>query len=104
MDFQDLRAMTLLSFKYDVPHIQEEVRRRLQVCYPSTLEQWDLRYPPAYPSDPQIIYEGSPKDTLSVKPIDCITVINLARRFNLDELLPAAFYTCTLIPQEDLVA
>ena len=107
MEFQDLRGLTLLSFKYDVQHIQSEVVRRLRVCFPSNLQEWDLRYPNSYKPPPKLLPTDSPvhpENTLNFKPIDSIAVINLARRFNLNELLPAAFYICCMQPWEDIVA
>ncbi|KIP02766.1 hypothetical protein PHLGIDRAFT_279464 [Phlebiopsis gigantea 11061_1 CR5-6] len=101
MDFRDLRALTLLSFKYDVPHIRAEALRRLRICYPATLEEWHLRYPEFCAAEP-----GSPrkKRALDARPVDAIAAINLARRFALHELLPAAFSVCLTQSPEFVMA
>ena len=97
MDFQDVRGLTLLSFKYDVQHIQTEAIRRLKVCFPATLGEWDARY-----SDTK--RNSTAPDTLRAVPIDAIAALNLARRFDLRALVPAALYICARGRPEELIA
>ena len=76
------------------------------MCFPTTLQQWDKRYPKS--CTPSSLKPGgsldSQSDTLSFAPIDTIAIINLARRFDLDDILPATFYICSMLPLEDIVA
>ena len=71
IDFRDLRAVMILSYKYDAVQVQDEAHRRLGVCYPCMLEEWDERYPQScsngrFGNKPNATEE----DTLSVLPID----------------------------------
>lgn len=80
MDFRTIRAMLQLSFKYEVEFIREEALRRLRFCFPSTLsafESWTR--------------EGG---AITMRTRDTIAVIDLARTFNLTDILPCAFYRC----------
>ncbi|EKM52968.1 uncharacterized protein PHACADRAFT_197399 [Phanerochaete carnosa HHB-10118-sp] len=98
IDFRDLRTITFLASKYDTPHILEEAHRRLRICFPSSLKDWDSRYCTSSSS------LDFPFDTIALKPIDTIAVINLARRCSFNDLLPAAIYTCSQLPLLDLAA
>ncbi|KIP02765.1 hypothetical protein PHLGIDRAFT_37759 [Phlebiopsis gigantea 11061_1 CR5-6] len=106
IDFQDLRVIALLAFKYSIQHLQTEVVRRLQTCFPSDFEDWKIRYPYSCSEHITLNKNCGPElnDTLNFKFIDSIAVINLARQFNLDQLLPAAFYMCSQQITEDIAA
>ena len=98
IDFRDLRKIANLALIYDVPHIQAAIHHRLQVCFPSSLDQWDKQYPLS--CSPIEFYS----DTVRLQPIDIVGVINLARRCDTQDLLPAAFYMCSQLPVLDIMA
>lgn len=87
-----VRAMLILSFKYDVQHIREEALRRLVTWFPSSLAGWD-RLRRLEQEDPLV----------AVTFDDGVAVVNLARKFDLPGLLPVAFYQCSCMHLEDLL-
>lgn len=92
IDFKVVRAMLSLSFKYDVQHIREAALRRLCVWFPPSLAGWD-----------KFRQSQGAKSSTLVNAKDSIAVINMARRFDLPDLLPIAFYQCSCMPLADLL-
>lgn len=103
MEFQALRGLALLAFKYDVQHIQTEVIRRLRVCFPTTSDDWGHRYPHSLSRAKSDYPSIGAQDTLKFEPIDSIAVINLARRFGIRDILPIAFFICANLPSVDIL-
>lgn len=85
--------MLRLGSKYQVDHIRDDAIYRLQLCFPSHLEHFD--------SSLHVKSEQPPISDITGK--DAICVVNLARKFHLDALLPAALYTCCQLGNAYLV-
>lgn len=89
--------MLRLGSKYQVDHVREEAILRLRRCFPNTLSAFPARN--VYLQDPGFsISEG-----LFLRKKDAIGVVNLARAFDLDFLLPPAFYLCSQLDYDELV-
>lgn len=85
-------ALFRLGSKYQVDHVRGEVLSRLERCFPTKLESWtpNLRMATKYPP-------------LTIEPQDSIAVVNLARTYDLPQLLPAALYMCCQLKPNQLV-
>lgn len=72
--------MTNLSFKYGVKHIQTTAVEELRHLYPLDFAHYSACF------------------TRNDSPLDrhCISAVNLARRFNIPNLLPVALYECSV--------
>lgn len=98
--------MLRLGFKYQIDHIRNEAIHLLQQCFPEDLDD----YITVHTSD--LLRDNESSGCLtniycnhaSVYSAheDCIAVVNLARIFDLDSLLPAAFYACAQLSDEVL--
>ncbi len=76
--------MLRLGSKYEVDHIRDDAIFRLRLCFPSALPEYD-----------SCLHVKSPQPPISdITTKDAICVVNLARKFQLDVLLPSALYTC----------
>lgn len=83
--FAKVRAMLMLGRKYGIDHVSDEALRRLRAICPSTPAEFDA-----------FIYVRTDKArSVTFEAEDRIAIINLARAFNLPELLPFAFYICS---------
>ncbi|TCD70987.1 hypothetical protein EIP91_000485 [Steccherinum ochraceum] len=105
LTFDEVSAMLRLGSKFEVERIKAEAIRRFKLCFPMLLEDFMtadtvcmLR---EYADETR--YYASTACGISLSLGDCRAVINLARSFNLEYLLPAAFYACAQIPTEQLV-
>ncbi|KAH8101967.1 hypothetical protein BXZ70DRAFT_1007192 [Cristinia sonorae] len=101
LSFEEISAMLRLGFKYNITHVREEAIRRLRRCFPSDLESFATpisRYALMIEYDEEAEEEDSPayfpQSSTSLKNYDAFAVIKLARSFDLNDILPAAFYTC----------
>ena len=94
--------MLRLGSKYEIEHVRAEAIRRLRRTFPDSLDRFDssadrdtithrLRYGLVLAPPSRVLL-------IRLDPGDIIAVINLARMYQLDSLLPAAFYEC---PQLD---
>ncbi|CAL1717213.1 unnamed protein product [Somion occarium] len=97
LPFPTVSAFLRLGFKYHIAVIREEAIYRLGLCFPTTLEDYD----------PDIFMQREMPDVRRIKrgwlPIalkrsDAIEVVNLAHSFDLDNLLPSAYYVCAQLP------
>lgn len=83
--FAKVRAMMMLGRKYGIDHVYDEALRRLRTICPSTPAEFDA-----------FIYVRADRErSITFEAEDRIAIINLARAFNLPELLPFAFYICS---------
>ncbi|KAF7789624.1 hypothetical protein EIP86_000570 [Pleurotus ostreatoroseus] len=80
--FSQARTILTLGMKYQVQHLVDEALHRLQRCFPSSLDLWSPN-----------LYTNHLHPPLQINHRDAIATINLAQRFNIPSLLPAAFYT-----------
>ncbi|KAI0342599.1 hypothetical protein BDW22DRAFT_1357039 [Trametopsis cervina] len=78
-------AILELGFKYDIEPFRKEILRRLKNIYPTTFDD---------------AIHGSKRRLIKSK--DCVVVVSLARRFNLDHLLPMALYACCQMSLSEL--
>lgn len=97
--FAVVSAALEFGSKYQIESIRQEALRRLRICFPPTLAAFHsdntpdgvLTHLPASSTGcqerPIVIYESNTP-----------AVVNLARKFDLPELLPAAFYVCATLP------
>lgn len=90
IEFKTLRALLRLSFKYEIPHVRQELLRRLGARFSYDLEEWDT--------------ESGTGRLIKMRPRDAVAVVNIARSYDLDILLPAAFFECCQLPKGQLVA
>ncbi|TCD70988.1 hypothetical protein EIP91_000486 [Steccherinum ochraceum] len=105
LTFIEVSAMLRLGSKYQVERIRAEAVRRLELCFPDDLDSFCTTGSDSFiycAPDFPYFYEPS-RTTVSLTLDDCKAVINLARAHDLNNLLPAAFYSCTLIATEELV-
>ncbi|KAF7325090.1 hypothetical protein MKEN_00552100 [Mycena kentingensis (nom. inval.)] len=81
-----LRAILLLSRKYDVPYLTSRALAHLSAVYPMTLAEWDAR---GYASHILKLHSriGPPPGTYPI-----LTVLELARDVGANWILPAAMY------------
>ncbi|THH29928.1 hypothetical protein EUX98_g4276 [Antrodiella citrinella] len=97
LTFPDVSAMLRMGTKYQVDHVREEAISRLRLCFPSTLHTFPARN--VYLQDPGFVLA----EHISLTKKDAIGVVNLARAFDLDFLLPPAFYLCAQLDYDELV-
>ncbi|KAI0789928.1 hypothetical protein C8Q75DRAFT_717484 [Abortiporus biennis] len=93
--FDEVTAMLRLGSKYQIDHIREEAIYRLQLCFPTSLSDFESEVGLHTNS------EQPPISDLSRQ--DAICVVNLSRSFNLKSILPSAFYTCCQLDNKLLV-
>ena len=96
--------MLKLGFKYQIHHIHSEALRRLSDCFPDNLEEYKTRSAPE-----ALRLEAGWLFCVTCAAVyieleDAIAVVNLARMFDLDCLLPGAFYVCAQLPSNKLVS
>lgn len=101
---EEVSGLLKLGFKYDVACVRDWAIRRLKEAFPEKLGKFvtphtssDLRFVKGFDAER---YNDLAPLRLSHK--DCIMAINLARQFDLDSVLPAAFYACAQLPPETL--
>lgn len=75
-----------MSTKYQVEHFRTVIVEHLKSDWPQSLEEWD------------ILWGGSPRRVLMPfqAPEPC-SAINLARKYDIPDILPAAFYALSCI-------
>lgn len=83
-------SMFRMGTKYEVPHMRDEALRRLESRLLSPGELFEIHNSSPYLDTVGFI--GWP-----------ISVVNLARSFDLPRLLPGAFYLCTQLSLSTLV-
>lgn len=94
--FRAVRAMLILATKYDVEHVRAEALRRLHLrCY-TTLAEYDAA---------KSLHRSKQPTThhVSFYALDTIGLVNLARSFDLVELLPFAYLHLLLGDPADLM-
>ena len=97
--------MLRIGTKYDVDLVRDEAVRRLRQCFPEDLDRYVTPHTSSKASESKswsntrYCFEAS----TSLSHEDCIGVINLARSFDLDDLLPAALYACAQLPKERII-
>lgn len=85
--------MLRLGSKYQISHIRNEAIRRLNICFPSTMAEYDRLYTNgAHPGFFPAIYNER----------QSIIILNLARSFQLQNLIPVALYNCCQLSCESL--
>ena len=101
--------MLTLGSKYQINPLQEEATRLLRECFPEQLEDYVTPHTSAYlhmfinhDHYPGLPKSYSSKSAVKLEHWDCVAVVNLARKFDLDFVLPAAFYACAQMHTEDL--
>ena len=105
----EVSAMLTLGSKYQINPLQEEATRLLRECFPEQLEDYVTPHTSAYlhmfinhDHYPGLPKSYSSKSAVKLEHWDCVAVVNLARKFDLDFVLPAAFYACAQMHTEDL--
>lgn len=83
--FYELRSIVILSYKYEVKHIQTTAVAKIELDFPPDFDRFDSKY---------CVDKATPSRN---KSSDCVTLVNTARKLNLTHLLPIALYTCTVI-------
>ncbi|KAJ7938627.1 hypothetical protein B0H13DRAFT_1587568 [Mycena leptocephala] len=78
----ELASVLRLSDKYDVAVLRDSMISILCDLYPSSLTKWLTR-------------EGTISNGYVIKRLDDITVLNLARQFDIRRILPGAMYQAT---------
>lgn len=89
--------MLRLGSKYQVDHVRDEAIHRLRRCFPSKLSAFPARN--VYLQDPGFAL----MESIFLRKKDAIGVVNLARAFDLNFLLPPAFYLCAQLDYDELV-
>ena len=89
--------MLCLGSKYQVDHVRDEAIHRLRRCFPSKLSAFPARN--VYLQDPGFAL----MESIFLRKKDAIGVVNLARAFDLNFLLPPAFYLCAQLDYDELV-
>lgn len=97
LNMTEVSAMLRLGSKYQVDHVRDEAIHRLRRCFPSKLSAFPARN--VYLQDPG----WALSESISLRKKDAIAVVNLARAFDLDFLLPPAFYLCAQLDDDELV-
>ncbi|KAI0080999.1 hypothetical protein K474DRAFT_1657181 [Panus rudis PR-1116 ss-1] len=83
-----------LGLKYDIPAASQEALRRLKVLFPPLLQHFVVPYAPDPLSPPKKFFP------IIVTRDDCFSCVRLARKFNLNEILPPAMYCCIISGSE----
>lgn len=90
--------MLRIGYKYQLRRIQREALRQLEQCFPdvdnSSVENY-LTWDTERGLDTHHYFANS---STKLERRDAIAVINMARWYHLDNLLPTAFYVCTQLP------
>lgn len=87
-----------IGTKFQIDSMRKEALARLSVCFPSSLQEFHNGVSLVPTHDvPHTTHRP-----IALKPRDAITVFHLARTFGLDELVPAAIYTCAQLTIDDL--
>ncbi|TCD68725.1 hypothetical protein EIP91_010009 [Steccherinum ochraceum] len=99
-------TMLRLGTKYQIEVLRTDALRRLQNVFPSKLEKFRNSYTVEY--DEELDGHSSESDTFFTQAInmqteDAITVVNLARMFDLPGLLPGAFYCCSQLCRKTIM-
>ncbi|KAI0342589.1 hypothetical protein BDW22DRAFT_1357024 [Trametopsis cervina] len=92
IQFERLRIIMLLAMKYSVQHIVDSAVMRLQVLFPSNIDDW-TDWVAADKVDHPIAMTSS----------DAIAVAHLARMLPSKDMLPVALYICSILPSETLI-
>ena len=85
MEFSVIAAALRLGTKYSFQAIRQEALRRISLCYPKDLKDFQLHG--EEPCD-------SPQCSIVWGPFDPIAVLNFARQYDLPDFVPAALYKC----------
>lgn len=85
--------MLRLGSKYEVDHIRDDAIFRLQLCFPSSIAEYD--------SSLHVNCKQPPISDITIS--DAICVVNLARKFDLNAILPIAFYTCCQLDNRSII-
>lgn len=91
--------MSRLGTKYNILQLRQEAIRRLKRCFPPSLPQF--RNKSVLPNTEGHNFDFSNSIKLSIE--DAILVVNLAREFDLNSILPPAFYLCAQLPFDKLI-
>lgn len=96
-------AMVELGHKYQIEEIQKEGVRRLEQCFPSKLKDFHsgISFAATHPFIPQ--FHGIQRRSVDMTKEYAVSVIYLARKFDLKSILPAAFFTMAQAPITTLV-
>ncbi|TCD68729.1 hypothetical protein EIP91_010013 [Steccherinum ochraceum] len=101
LPFTVVSAMLRLGSKYQILQLRHDAIRRLSECFPSCLDHFRNYYTDGTPLDND---DEIQSNSIHVPTINmCIAVINLARSFDLPQLLPPAFYLSAMMENEVLV-
>jgi len=105
--FATVSAMLRIGMKYEIANLRDEGIRLLQHCFPSS-------FPKLKP--PKDMFTDFPghEEAMSGRPLevhpevlmitqDAMAVVDLAERFNLQNLLPVAFYYCAQCTHDQMV-
>lgn len=93
VEYPAIITMLRPGLKYQITHIHNEAMRLLEICFPTTLEDWEELYTPG--SKPMPIHSTYG---------NAIVFLNLARSSDdLKFMLPAAFYRCNKLEPSILI-
>jgi len=82
-EFSLVASVLRLSSKYNVEYLRERAIAHLTECFPTTLGEWNLRH------------NANIMETFPARPF---LVLQLARKFDIPAMLPAAMYCCACTP------
>lgn len=92
--WKDLRALILLSNKYQIEDIQKEAIHELESCYEfDTLDTWDSTYITT-------VDDGLPFVETNV---EYLQIARVARLLGLNTVYPPIMYDCCQLSEEDLI-
>ncbi|KAH8101968.1 hypothetical protein BXZ70DRAFT_87724 [Cristinia sonorae] len=106
LDFNHISAMLRLGSKYKITHICAEAIRRLKNCFPEDLDRYVSKHTSSYvlyPDSDTAYTSYFPTASIDLQHEHCIAVINLARIYGLDTILPAVFYAAAQLPLKTII-
>ncbi|TCD60632.1 hypothetical protein EIP91_009749 [Steccherinum ochraceum] len=97
----EVSSMIRLGTKYKLQHVRNEAIRRLNQCFPVTLEDFKVHYTmnALYHSPDPDFTDIFPHSSVSISAEGCIHVIHLAWSLDLHTILPGAFYVCAQLSE-----
>ncbi|TCD60634.1 hypothetical protein EIP91_009751 [Steccherinum ochraceum] len=104
LTFDEVSTLLRLGTKYQVERLCKEAVRRLEQCFPKKLENLVTGGTRTDLVDLDgTKYFSAQSMSMSLRFLDCKKVVDLARFYGLNQLLPAAFLACTHMKEKDLL-
>ncbi|KAH8101867.1 hypothetical protein BXZ70DRAFT_1017995 [Cristinia sonorae] len=105
--FEVLSAMLRLGSKYQIQHLRDDAVKRLGSIFPTSLVAFRNYFTNfggfSNRKDADGCTSRNPFISIDMEHRDCLAMLNIAQRLQLDHMLPQIYYLLALLPNRDLV-